>query len=271
MQTITKSWYQKFTNEILRFLSTIAEFFYHPVIIFLGLIGCLYFQVNHLAEFVQRNSAYDSPAIAYPFAIVVEITALVHTIHGGKETTIRNFALLTFFTNILFYEVWTGIAPTSDYFAAFISKVTISAIIAYCLYSYSELFFKQAKEAKEEQLKAERLERERLEMAEQKRLESEQARIERERLKQDQKEREAKEQEELAKIEREKQEHANRLIEVDNNSTESDIKNAIKIAKNRIGSAKYRLEKGEGNPETSKVNITKWTKELSRLERLLHK
>lgn len=383
--TRSKNLYQKFVAEILKVLNAITELFYSPSIIFIALFGCLAFQVDHLAQFAHRNSITDRIELAYLFAITVELTALIQTIHSGKETTIRNFALLTFWTNILFYEVWVGFDITPKYFTDLISKVTLSAIIAYALYSYSELFFKNAKDAKQklqqeqqlqqekerEQLEAQRqaekqrqaieqskqdrayqLEQKRLEIeaqkaeeerqaerqrlaiekekqeqafrieqqkielekaekeqkakADQLKFQMEQERRERIRLEEiakkeklerdrkikeeleakqererllkklnEEKERKAREQErkeqerELKEKQRIEQKRKNRLIDVGKESSQAEIKKAIKTAKSRITTAKYRIKNSEGNQETNEKNFADYSKELERLQSLI--
>lgn len=98
--------------------------------IFLTLLGALSIQIHHLALIVYKVSPQDSLILAYIFGFVSEITALMLTVHQAKKHTLILFAFLQCWINILYYCELPSI----------VIRLTLSGLIAFVIYSYSELF-----------------------------------------------------------------------------------------------------------------------------------
>ena len=112
--------------------------------IFLVLIFATGIQINHTAHLYHRASSdLDVGAGwigAYIFGTVTELTALLLTIHEGKRNKLIIFALLTFWINLLYYDVLEDFINLSCELMRFINKMTLSGIIAFVLYAYTDLF-----------------------------------------------------------------------------------------------------------------------------------
>lgn len=134
----------KKSNSFLYYLTELTILLRTEQFIFLILFFAIGIQINHTAHLYHRTGAYLNPAVgwidAYIFGTVTELTALLLTIHDGKKNKLLIFALLTFWVNLLYYEVWKSIATISPEVMHFISKITLSGIIAFVLYAYTDLF-----------------------------------------------------------------------------------------------------------------------------------
>ena len=71
------------------------------------------------------------------FAIAVQFTGLIMTIHSGRKAYLIGFALVEFLTNMLYYAPWSDPSTTCDIWAI---DIIISAAIAFTILSYAELF-----------------------------------------------------------------------------------------------------------------------------------
>lgn len=98
--------------------------------IFLTLLGALTIQIHHLASLVHRINENDGLLLAYIFATVSELTALMLTVHQARKGMLIIFALVQCWINILYY----------CNLPALVIRLTLSALIAFVIYSYSELF-----------------------------------------------------------------------------------------------------------------------------------
>jgi len=123
-------WHQQWSNKTISLLKTVSEFFAAKPIIFVTLLLALSIQVHHLAVLVNRVGTNDSILLGYLFGSVAEITALLLTIHGADKRTLIIFAVIQAWVNILYY---------CD-LPLLVTKITLSILIAYVVFSYSELY-----------------------------------------------------------------------------------------------------------------------------------
>ena len=87
-------------------------------------------QVHHVAQLVNRVSDDDHLWLGYLFGSVSEITALMLTVHQVRRRMLIIFAFIQCWINLLYYCDLPNI----------LIKVTLSALIAFVIYAYSELF-----------------------------------------------------------------------------------------------------------------------------------
>lgn len=99
-------------------------------IVFLTLLGALSIQIHHVAHLVNRVSQSDSLALGYIFGSVSEITALLLTIHRAQKSMLIIFAFVQCWINVLYYCRLPDLTI----------QLTLSALIAFVIYSYSELY-----------------------------------------------------------------------------------------------------------------------------------
>lgn len=99
-------------------------------IIFITLLGALSIQIHHVAHLVNRVSQNDSLALGYIFGSVSEITALLLTVHQARKSMLIIFAFVQCWINILYYCHLPDLTI----------QLTLSALIAFVIYSYSELY-----------------------------------------------------------------------------------------------------------------------------------
>ncbi|MEM6321060.1 MAG: hypothetical protein AAF960_25575 [Bacteroidota bacterium] len=129
---VSPSWHQKTSIGLIKVLSTVAEFFTAKPIVFVTLVAALSIQVHHLAVLVNRVGDNDGILLGYLFGSVAETTALLLTIHGAQKRTLLIFAFVQAWVNVLYY---------CD-LPLLVTKLTLSALIAYVVFSYSELYTK---------------------------------------------------------------------------------------------------------------------------------
>lgn len=115
---------------LIRYLEQIAHWTTSRAIIFLTLMGALSIQIHHLALLVHQVSPQDSLILAYIFGIVSETTALMLTVHQARKGLLLLFAFIQCWINVLYY------CELPDLFI----RLTLSGLIAFVIYSYSELF-----------------------------------------------------------------------------------------------------------------------------------
>jgi hypothetical protein len=114
----------------IRSVESIAQWATSRAIIFLTLLGALSIQIHHLALLVHQVSPQDSLILAYIFGIVSETTALMLTVHQARKGTLLLFAFLQCWINVLYYCELPNL----------VIRLTLSGLIAFVIYSYSELF-----------------------------------------------------------------------------------------------------------------------------------
>jgi hypothetical protein len=136
-------WYEHSLNTLSHFIQALSVFLKTEQFIFMVLTGALIIQINHVAVLFIRaagTSTNLSWVSAYLYGTVAELTALLLTIHRGKQSILRTFALLTFWVNLLYYQVWLNFSPTLEWFTQLLVKITLSAFLAFVIYSYTHLF-----------------------------------------------------------------------------------------------------------------------------------
>jgi hypothetical protein len=140
---------------LMDFLARLPMYLRSEYFVFLVLIFAIGIQVNHTAVFFHRLALKSDPTAgqfgAYLFGGVTELTALLLTVHKGKRDTLKTFGFLTFWLNLLYYRVWEDFGLTIDYGTTLIAQITASGVIAFIVFTYSQLFtmdiFKEDKES----------------------------------------------------------------------------------------------------------------------------
>ncbi len=116
--------------QLIQAVEKVATWATSQAIIFLTLVGALSIQIHHVAHLVSRVSQDDSLVLGYIFGSVSEITALLLTIHKAKKSMLIIFAFVQCWINILYYCQLPDL----------MIQLTLSALIAFVIYSYSELY-----------------------------------------------------------------------------------------------------------------------------------
>lgn len=114
----------------LHLLEQLADWATSKAMIFLTLVGALMIQVHHVAQLVNNISESDSLLLGYVFGSVSELTALMLTVHQARKSMLIVFAFIQCWINILYY----------CHLPALTVKLTLSALIAFVIYAYSELY-----------------------------------------------------------------------------------------------------------------------------------
>ncbi len=129
---------------LMDFLAQLPRYLRSEYFVFLVLIVAIGIQVNHTAIFFHRLAVKSDPTAgqfgAYLFGGVTELTALLLTVHKGKQETLKTFGFLTFWLNLLYYRVWEDFGLTVDYLTTLIAQMTASGVIAFIVFTYSQLF-----------------------------------------------------------------------------------------------------------------------------------
>ena len=136
-------WYEKGLNTLSHFVQVLSTFLKTEQFIFMVLAGALIIQVNHVASLFIRAAGVNSHlswVSAYLYGAVTELTALLLTIHRGKQSILLTFGFLTFWVNLLYYQVWLNFSPSLEWFTLLLVKITLSAFLAFVIYSYTHLF-----------------------------------------------------------------------------------------------------------------------------------
>lgn len=109
--------------------------------VFIGLmllIGFLIFETQTLFERILPMSSWKATVASTLLAIVYEFTILLFTVNSNRISKSIPIILagVSFAFHAWFWEVWEG--------GAFITffKITVSMVLSYLNYAYSELFFK---------------------------------------------------------------------------------------------------------------------------------
>ena len=108
----------------------IADWATSKAIVFLTLLGALAIQVHHVAHLVNSISSNDNLMLGYVFGSVSELTALMLTVHQARKSMLIIFAFIQCWINVLYYCQLPELTV----------KLTLSALIAFVIYSYSELY-----------------------------------------------------------------------------------------------------------------------------------
>ena len=115
---------------IIEAIESLARWTTSRAAIFLTLLGALSIQIHHLASLVHRVTENDGLLLGYVFATVSELTALMLTVHQARRGMLITFAFVQCWINVLYYCTLPDL----------VIRLTLSALIAFVIYSYSELF-----------------------------------------------------------------------------------------------------------------------------------
>lgn len=109
---------------------------------FIALSVAICVQMHHTANWFYRVSS-DDPNwyAAYGYAFMVDLFILVITMEG-KISIAKTFALLTFLSNILYFQFWVEFEVSAQAYTSAISSILISGTMAYIIYAYTEIFVK---------------------------------------------------------------------------------------------------------------------------------
>lgn len=110
---------------------------------FIALMVAVYVQMQHSAIWFHRLSTSEavSWATAYGYAFMVDLFILVVTLEGRLNIA-KTFAVLTFFSNVLYFQFWVNFDYTSQAWTNAVSSLMVSGIMAYIIYAYTEIFVK---------------------------------------------------------------------------------------------------------------------------------
>lgn len=114
---------------------------------FVALIVAIFVQMQHSANWFYRIAPDESASYwaAYGYAFMVDLFILVVTMEGRIRIA-KTFAVLTFLSNLLYFQFWVYFDFSKEAFTHGFSSILISGIIAYIIYSYTDLFVQQQKE-----------------------------------------------------------------------------------------------------------------------------
>lgn len=103
-------------------------------LVYLVLILAIIWQIDHTAHVVGAMDSKASIWLDYSFAIGIQLTALLMTIHKGSKHFLIIFAFIEFFINLIYYSPWS-----TGGMLEWTQALLISGTIAFTIYSYSEL------------------------------------------------------------------------------------------------------------------------------------
>jgi len=120
--------------------SSIDEFFRSRTLLFAVFLLALFFQMEHSALVAAKVSQLSNTTLSVisgmVFAVAVQFTGLIMTIHKGSKYYLTGFALIEFLINMLYYAPWTDPEAGFDIWAI---DTIISAAIAFTIFSYAEI------------------------------------------------------------------------------------------------------------------------------------
>jgi len=123
--------------------SKIDDFFRSRWLLFTVFLLALLFQMEHSALVAAKVSQLENETLGMisgiVFAVAVQFTGLIMTIHKGSKDYLVAFAVIEFFINMLYYAPWSNPDAEFDVWAI---NIIISAAIAFTIFSYAELFAK---------------------------------------------------------------------------------------------------------------------------------
>ena len=107
------------------------------------LLSCLAWQVQHTAGLIGRMDAGEPLWSNYCYALGIQFTALLLTLHQGGRGYLLGYALFEFLINLLYYEPW--MAGSTDWQVVWSRALLISGGIAFAIYSYSAILTTRTK------------------------------------------------------------------------------------------------------------------------------
>ncbi|MEO0627418.1 MAG: hypothetical protein AAFY91_10565 [Bacteroidota bacterium] len=103
------------------------------LVVFLCALG---WQIFHTAEVVGRMDSAESIWSNYAFAVAVQFTALLMTVHSdGAIGYLRGFAFIEFAINMAYYQPWLA----STGIEVWALSILLSFIIAFTIFCYSKI------------------------------------------------------------------------------------------------------------------------------------
>lgn len=132
----------------------LSELFLNPQIAFVFLCFAILLQVKHMAWLVDHVSENDNYYVGVLFGLAAECTAIIFTLHNNaKKGFLLVYAVLQFWVNILYYKIFpftftreiNGESISVEYWQE-VTQATLAFILAFVIYSYSEIFTKIFKE-----------------------------------------------------------------------------------------------------------------------------
>lgn len=126
---------------VIPYFTMLIQFLQSKYFKFVALMVAIAVQMHHSATLfyaIAPNSAANHFA-AYGYAFMVDLFILVVTLEG-KISIAKTFAWLTFLTNLLYFQWWVDFSFSIQNCTHALATTLISAIIAYILYAYTELF-----------------------------------------------------------------------------------------------------------------------------------
>lgn len=127
------------TEGVAKDIGIIDKVFRSRVMLFSVFLAGIVWQIKHTAVVVARA---DDPEIVgasiqdYLYALAIQFTALLLTIHKGGKGYLIAFGVFEYFVNMVYYRPWGNDANWD----VWIQTNLLSMGIAFTLYSYSELF-----------------------------------------------------------------------------------------------------------------------------------
>lgn len=118
--------------------SIIDKVFQSRAMLFLVFLAGMMWQIAHTAVVVARADKTHTDAASlqdYLYALAIQFTALLMTVHKGGRYYLVSFGVFEFFVNMAYYQPWAHKAGI-DVWAI---DILLSMGIAFSLFSYSEL------------------------------------------------------------------------------------------------------------------------------------
>ena len=114
---------------------------------FVALLIAIIVQMQHSAAWFYRLSSNvhgGSWTTAYGYAFMVDLFILVITLEG-KRYIAQTFAVLTFLSNVLYFQFWVGYENNLQSLTNAVSCIMVSGVIAYIIFAYTEIFVQSKK------------------------------------------------------------------------------------------------------------------------------
>lgn len=126
-----------------------GNFMRTEVFLFLAMIVGMVSQMVHTGGFFFNNSPIERPAIKIAlsvlFAVGVDSTALIMTIHRGGRVYLWTFAVIHFLMNVTFHTQVHSFEWTFQSYVGVFGYLLLSFVIAFSNFSYTELFSDKSK------------------------------------------------------------------------------------------------------------------------------
>ncbi len=121
--------------------SWIDKIFQSRAMLFVVFLAGMMWQIAHTAVVVARadkTQVTDASIQDYLYALAIQFTALLMTVHKGGRYYLISFGVFEFFVNMAYYRPWAQEA-TKYAIDVWAVDILLSMGIAFSLFSYSEL------------------------------------------------------------------------------------------------------------------------------------